>query len=129
MIRQRVRKKFVSNLSKHSSESTVIANYDFGTPFVYGYANEYVPPNSVSVKPLFNSFKEELTSNDICTLSMNQFNQLVRTATLSQQSQHAKRFYPNLPMDCIIALVVHCGFDTLNTKFCETFRKRDVKAN
>eukprot|EP01084_Bolivina_argentea_P098738 177455_1 len=129
MIHQRVRKKFVSNLSKHSSESTVIANYDFGTAFLYGYDNEYVPPNSVSVKPTFNSLKEELTSNDICTLSMRHFNQLVKKATILQQSQHAKRFYPNLPIDCIIALMVHCNFDTLNTKFCETFRNRDVEAN
>eukprot|EP01084_Bolivina_argentea_P145625 255209_1 len=67
--------------------------YDFGLYFNYGYKGEHGPTaNGTNVCGLkYSSLKEELTTNNIAIMSMEQFNHEYRKAVIHFNSNYCKR--------------------------------------
>eukprot|EP01084_Bolivina_argentea_P239543 402604_1 len=93
----------------------------------------------LDIEPKYIHFKQELTKNEICTLSESQWNNTAEEATIHIQSNKVKtmvcfrersahcydmKYGDNMLMDHLIALKVYCSYDYLQRKFSETFRTK-----
>eukprot|EP01084_Bolivina_argentea_P257910 434612_1 len=69
--------------------------YNFGYKFYYGYSGEGIQHyDYVSVSPLYGSIKEELLSNKICIISIEQFVSERKKAQIHLQSLFCKKTFP-----------------------------------
>eukprot|EP01084_Bolivina_argentea_P117803 209136_1 len=97
--------KGIINFKKHNQlvkcKKNKLNMYSFGIWFKYGYnsedeniyINQYV--DYIPVSPKYNSLKEELTTNIISKISMNQFNIELKKASIHFSSDYCKqKFIP-----------------------------------
>eukprot|EP01083_Nonionella_stella_P301064 1031079_1 len=108
---------------KVESSSNTKEMYILGASLQYGYENEIVRPGAIRVQPRFMSLKDELTSNNICTLSIGQFNCEFESAQIHFNTHYRKKRCPLLLLEQILALMIWCNYDQLQYKFSHTFRE------
>eukprot|EP01084_Bolivina_argentea_P140696 247301_1 len=106
--------------------------YNFGTQFKYGYENEdkykilddikeWTEPNCVEVISKYKSIKEELTMNDISTITMIQFNDEYNKVKVHFFTSFRQKQYPNIEIIQLLALMIYCNYDELQNKFSKTY--------
>eukprot|EP01083_Nonionella_stella_P189385 700206_1 len=100
--------------------------YSFGVSLQYGYENEVVRPGAIKVHPAFMSLKEELTSNSICRLTMEQYDHEFRKARTLFESIYRKTRYPLLSLEQVLSLVIWCNHDEFQYKFSQGFREHSM---
>eukprot|EP01083_Nonionella_stella_P069397 185016_1 len=100
--------------------------YSFGVSLQYGYENEVVRPGAIKVHPAFMSLKEELTSNSICRLTMEQYDHEFRKARTLFESIYRKTRYPLLSLEQVLSLVIWCNHDVFQYKFSQGFREHSM---
>eukprot|EP01084_Bolivina_argentea_P208673 355675_1 len=88
----------------------------------------------VAVSHKYSSFKHEMISNKIHTISNNQWSGLITTVTDYLNSDYCMSHQPTqidkyaffttdgIKLHHLLSLRIYCGFDTLSTAFSETFR-------
>eukprot|EP01084_Bolivina_argentea_P176546 305484_1 len=74
------------------------------------------------IYPKHSSFKQELTDNKVCTISVIQFNTELEEARIHFHSKYRKQYYPKMDVECLFALMIYCNFDTIQYEFSKTFR-------
>ena len=109
-----------------------IYEYAFGSVIEY---HKYKPNIN------YNSMKEELLKNEIHQImssswksTLNKAKQYAQMNNIQNMKQNGRGAHPDkygivdynqcIGMDCIVAILLYCNFDTLQNKFSETFRKR-----
>eukprot|EP01084_Bolivina_argentea_P149322 260859_1 len=107
-------------------------HYSFGFKFKYGYDGEELRGYSeyICVTAKYATLKEELTSNPIATLSMEQFSHEYNKALIYFSSQYCKkRFLVQnkwlFLVEYIISLMVYCNFTELQYLFSKTYRENN----
>eukprot|EP01083_Nonionella_stella_P111934 328682_1 len=121
----RNRTKFMSLciINRKLETSKTKEMFCYGTPIQYGYKNEIVRSDAIKVQPRFGSLMEEITSNNICCLTMEQFRREFKKAQMQFATEIRKTHYPLLSLQHILALMIWCNYNTLQYKFSETFRE------
>eukprot|EP01083_Nonionella_stella_P070539 188774_1 len=109
--------------SKVEPSSKTKEIYSAGVSVHYGYENEIVRQDAIQLHPIFASLKEELTSNSICCLMMEQFNMTLKKAQIHFQSAHRKAHYPLLSLEQILSLMMWCKDTGLSHKYSAEFRQ------
>eukprot|EP01084_Bolivina_argentea_P068476 124649_1 len=97
--------------------------YSFGSEFLYGYNDEIGTSNGIPIKPKYHSLKQELTTNDISILSIDQFNNEKRKAQIHFDSNYRKQNYKQMKVYNILSLMIYCNFDVLQFEFSKTYRE------
>eukprot|EP01084_Bolivina_argentea_P207850 354546_1 len=119
--------------------------YGFGCLFDYGDEKENNPTH-ISVSPTYANLKEELTSNSISKVNIQQFNNEYRKAGVYFASQYCKqRFRPTktlhsisfrtqpleynyrntndyMSKENIVSMMMYCNYTTLQYEFSKTYR-------
>eukprot|EP01084_Bolivina_argentea_P049301 90688_1 len=111
--------------------------YSFGFEFNYG-DNIFLGPKAVSVTAKYHSLKEELTSNKLATISMNQFdneyekarihfNSIYCRNTFRERSGGSPNSTPKYPflLKYVLSLMIYCNFTQLQYKFSKTYRDKN----
>eukprot|EP01084_Bolivina_argentea_P184443 318098_1 len=129
--------KFVSTIDTHTisqnqklddekkcDDTENIQMYDFGIKFKYDYDRD--------VKNKYNSFKQELTSNQTSIISLAQFNIERNKATLYFNSAHCQKIlikekWKNYmvitcTLEHILSVLIYCNYDVLQHEFSKTYR-------
>eukprot|EP01084_Bolivina_argentea_P253479 425782_1 len=119
--------------------------YSFGIKFKYGYQGEYIHTDNeypyVSVLPKHTSLKEELTSNCISVISIDQFNTEYKKSEIHFKTDYCKQSFPpryikdlqttnNLwvfSSQYILAMMIYCNFTELQNQFTKTYRTHNGK--
>eukprot|EP01084_Bolivina_argentea_P236877 398238_1 len=117
--------------------------YHFGYKFKYGYEHEYIHSDKeyIQVKPKYSSLKIELTSNNLQSLTIDQFNSEYLKAQVHFNSFYCKQnFSPKLPnvsgqtktkemihfdLNQVLSIMVYCNYDVLQNVFSKTFRENN----
>eukprot|EP01084_Bolivina_argentea_P066679 121571_1 len=112
-------KQIATTTSKNTS------TYSYGYSFVYGYDGEHVNREDfIHVKPKYASLKEELISGK-CNMRILAFNQVHESATNMYNDTMRKQQYSNLPLECVLALIVYCDYDSIQYALGLSMRKND----
>eukprot|EP01084_Bolivina_argentea_P111073 198285_1 len=98
-------------------------HYCFGVSFCYEQFNYDHDTNIMHVFPKFQSLKEECIQNDICVLSVEQFNNENDKAMLHFNSDYRKEEYRLISIEHILSLMMYSNFDHLQYEFSKTYRK------
>eukprot|EP01084_Bolivina_argentea_P303870 524725_1 len=125
-------------MREEKSENTHDDRYNFGYKFTYGYDYEedeiYTDEDSMSsvtISPKYGSFKEELTSNQIATITMRQFDVELKKAQIHFDSEYCKNtFRPFNKYNCyemihiehLLSLIIYCNYTNLQDQFSKTYR-------
>eukprot|EP01084_Bolivina_argentea_P145841 255517_1 len=119
--------------------------YSFGKRFRYiyngverkimnGYFNQ-ATGTSICVKPKYGTFKAELTTNDLSTLTIKQFNTEYLKAMTHFNSYFCKKKYRpffeaidgdevgHIELYHLLAMLIYCNYDTLQFIFSKTYRE------
>eukprot|EP01084_Bolivina_argentea_P170500 295437_1 len=119
--------------------------YCFGTPFCYDYKGETNTNNAINtidmcphITPKYVSLKQELISNNIAALTMDQFNNEYRKTLLHYQSLYCKQtFTPyeeysvfdktllatwKANVDFILSLMVYCNYTAVQYEYSKNCR-------
>eukprot|EP01084_Bolivina_argentea_P305151 527144_1 len=104
----------------------------FGWQFQYGNSNDESKlvdedVNCVVVKPKYDNLKDEMIQNDIASLYMEQYMNEYYKAKLHMSSYYRKRFCVGVSNSHILALLIYCNFDHLQTEFSKTYREQKGK--
>eukprot|EP01084_Bolivina_argentea_P116119 206380_1 len=83
--------------------------------------------NDMRVTGKYSDLKEELLMNEIMVLTMDQFNAAYSKARVHYHSKYRKEYYENINLNCLLALIVYCNFDTLQHLFSKTYREDEHK--
>eukprot|EP01083_Nonionella_stella_P242548 845975_1 len=124
--------------------------YSFGNRFHYQYGREEYNMEfggmhgTIKVEAKYSSLKEELTTNDIAVLSMQQFDNELVKARLHLHSHHCKsvfsprkKYYKDsrhswkepyiFKLEYVLALMVYCNYTCLSYEFSKTYRSNNGK--
>eukprot|EP01084_Bolivina_argentea_P251824 422512_1 len=105
--------------------------YDFGVPFVYvdaGTPFEYDPQKQyVCIPPKYSSLKQELISNNVSTLCIDQFNYEYLKAQIHFGSNYRKKTFIQMFIHHVLSLMLYCNFDGLQHEFSKTYRDSNIK--
>eukprot|EP01084_Bolivina_argentea_P111071 198283_1 len=104
-------------------------HYCFGVSFCYEQFNYDHDTNIMHVFPKFQSLKEECIQNDICVLSVEQFNNENDKAMLHFNSDYRKEEYRLISIEHILSLMMYSNFDHLQYEFSKTYREHNGKAH
>eukprot|EP01084_Bolivina_argentea_P090502 163069_1 len=108
--------------------------YSFGYKFRYGYSGEHrhSNPQPIPVQPKYSSLKEELTTNAISIMAMDQFNHEYVKAKIHYDSEYCKKtFVPycddanmewTFLIDYVLSLMIYCNYTELQYHFTKTYR-------
>eukprot|EP01084_Bolivina_argentea_P157348 274225_1 len=144
--RANIRYKFQSEDKKDNDDG--FKEYHNGHAFQYGFKGEMhcVPgtgPHTgrnddkpVQVLAKYTSLKEELTTNVISALTMEQFNNEYRKAHLNFSSVYCKKTVTNrhhtassydcgLLLENILSVEIYCNYDVLSCEFSKTYRENE----
>eukprot|EP01084_Bolivina_argentea_P011996 22478_1 len=118
--------------------------YSLGIKFEYGFDDEYqtyaFKDDVITVFPKYSSLKEELTNNDIATLSKEQFVSEYKKAQIYFGSKYCKQNYlpRHLPrtqfngykqwilsIEHLLSLLVYCNYTELQYLFSKTYRENN----
>eukprot|EP01083_Nonionella_stella_P040394 109649_1 len=100
--------------------------YIFGCQFDYDYdekeAGNYNNNNMIHFTPKYRDLKEELTQNDICQITIDQYmNEWDKTRIL-YKTQCRKKHYSSISKQHLLSLMIYCNFDLLQFEFSKTYR-------
>eukprot|EP01083_Nonionella_stella_P286732 975871_1 len=113
----------LQNDQTKETDTAAFKKYSFGIPFAYGYPDEPFIYKSVDIKPKYESFKQELLSNDIAILTIDQFDSEYQKALLHFHSRYYKdAFDSHILMQYVLALMIYCNYDVVQYEFCKTYR-------
>eukprot|EP01083_Nonionella_stella_P251393 867404_1 len=100
--------------------------FSFGNQFFYGYEGEFQDPDAmIEVHPIYNSLKDELVSNKLSVITINQFINQCKKAQIHFRSRYRKTHFPKLSIECILAMMIYCCFDPLQAAFSKTYRNQN----
>eukprot|EP01084_Bolivina_argentea_P055304 101403_1 len=116
---------------QHDEKQCSAKTYSFGYKFEY---DENEPSDWVEsigamyVTEKYSNLKEEITTNDICVLDINQYNNEYNKAQIHFNSEYNKKkckyFDGNcLSLQYILSLMIYCNYDQLQFYFSKTFRE------
>eukprot|EP01084_Bolivina_argentea_P083345 150901_1 len=152
--------KFNTNLNQMKIENDnkqIIAKYSYSYLFFYKETAKHSTQQRYNgrdcdlyIPPKYDTFKEELTSNPICSISINVWNGCIQRAECLIKTENAKQtcantqkhetrmqygldhpihfgFLDGLPITInhLISLDAYCRFDILQNKFSATFRSEN----
>eukprot|EP01084_Bolivina_argentea_P203785 347986_1 len=139
-LRHRGYKKYQPLISNNNNKyPDTDQKYSFGYPFMYGYCGEYDNiMHSIYVIPIYPkyaSLKEELTMNDISTISIQQFNVEYQKGGIHFNSHYCREtltdvvdYYTwSFSIQHILSLMIYCNFTQLQYKFSKTYRENNGK--
>eukprot|EP01084_Bolivina_argentea_P293548 504870_1 len=75
------------------------------------------------VAPKYTSLKEDMISNEITTLSIQQFANEYNKALIHHTSYIKRKHYPLISVHHLLALMFYCNFDNLQYEFSRTYRE------
>eukprot|EP01084_Bolivina_argentea_P293745 505283_1 len=134
---ERVTTKF--NTIFTAKDESKYNEYRIGYRFKYGFNGEdedlrrHLATESIPIQKKYSSLKQELISNKIFVIPMKQFNIEYRKASIKFNSlyckQHFRPLWPDkyITIDCVLSLMIHCGFDNLQFVFGKTYRENNGK--
>eukprot|EP01084_Bolivina_argentea_P272417 463809_1 len=106
--------------------------YSFGRAFRYGHKKEQYVADAILVSEKYETLKQELTSNKIASVSMEQFIRELTKSRIYHQSQYCKKTYgpilhrySHISIECILSLMIYCNYDHLQLEFSQTYREND----
>eukprot|EP01084_Bolivina_argentea_P125213 221869_1 len=102
--------------------------YKFGQQYLYGYNDEFCRHGGVgaiSVSQKYRSLKEELVSNDIFRMTVEQFGQEMTKAQIHFASYYRKKHYPKMLIEYLLSLSIYCNYTELQYHFSKTYREND----
>eukprot|EP01084_Bolivina_argentea_P104903 187813_1 len=101
--------------------------YCYGKEFLYEGHEEkvvtYKGEDVMDIKPKYSTLKEELISNEIKPISVDQFEAEYNKAEIYLNSEYRKKYYSNITKQHLLALMIYCNFDALQNKFSKTYRE------
>eukprot|EP01084_Bolivina_argentea_P014267 26657_1 len=128
------------------SNQNDVQSFHFGYGFHYGYHGELSHPEEakllkhINISQKYTSLKEELVTNNIQVLAIEQFNNEYQKAMLRFNSYYCKRTFPSFIQyknkydtssivanwifkhEYILSLMVYCNYDMLQNKFSKLYR-------
>eukprot|EP01083_Nonionella_stella_P015844 44347_1 len=129
--------------SKLSNKNNTNANvYSFGYPFEY---DEYDIKNDAAelniekryIAAKYTDLKEEITTNDIATLTIQQYQNEYRKAEIHFKTLHNRTKFRDIgiyretesdnymSLECILSLMIYCNYDVLQYEFSKTYREEN----
>eukprot|EP01084_Bolivina_argentea_P197595 338587_1 len=120
----------IDHLGKYRQLSTVKTNQFHHFGFAIEYKNDYshshkkTSNNALVVYPKYKSLKDELTNNDICCISLENFDAELRKANIHLKSYYCKKHYHGITVDHLLSLMVYCNFDEMQYHFSKTYREK-----
>eukprot|EP01084_Bolivina_argentea_P200880 343434_1 len=101
----------------------------FGWEFIYDnddHEEEKKNDISQSIRVTHNhdSLKEELTSNNLYRITMQQFNNESAKAFIHWNGYFRRSHYPKMEAVHVLCLMVYCNFDGLQSRFSRTYREK-----
>eukprot|EP01084_Bolivina_argentea_P088766 160264_1 len=116
IVQSFVRHKRFKQIRKAKKKVTATQNgkkhiYSYGYKFEYGYCGEMKHQGCIKVVPHYSSLKEEVIS---AGLSPYQFCNEYGKAEMHYNSYFRRKTYPDLSVESVIALSLHCNFTSLN---------------
>eukprot|EP01084_Bolivina_argentea_P020639 38375_1 len=121
--------------------------YNFGAEFIYGYNYERRchSDNPLKISPKFVNLKEELISNSLRQINVEQFNNEYQKATvyfnslyyrkLMKSSLYAKSYgsdkFDSFTKDnkILLSILIYCNYDGLQYEFSKTYRQNVSEHN
>eukprot|EP01084_Bolivina_argentea_P301536 520241_1 len=103
--------------------------YAFGSEIIYGcndfeYSANIAYENSViEVEPKYKTIKQELLTNSIQVLLVQQFDNEFETAMLHFQSNYRNANYASMQFEVVLALMIYCNYSQLSYVFSKTYRE------
>eukprot|EP01084_Bolivina_argentea_P255420 429586_1 len=126
-----VNKKY-NQISDENDEKKCVENnnkkYSFGYKFIYLDRNkdrqldDFKANDTVPVVPKFDSLKQELISNNIAIITVEQFNCEYDKANIHFNSTNRKQNYSDIKPEYLLSLMIYCNYTELQYKFSETYR-------
>eukprot|EP01084_Bolivina_argentea_P236051 397023_1 len=109
--------------------------YSFGYSFDYGYNNEWrwasrpVRETAINVSQKHLSLKEELTTNLISIISIENFNIEYQKAKIYYSSAYCRTNTNKhkFKLEMLLCLMIYCNFTELQYQFSKTYREGDGK--
>eukprot|EP01084_Bolivina_argentea_P277437 473642_1 len=77
----------------------------------------------IEIRNKWETLKDEVTKNEISTLSVNQFDGEYHAAEIYFDTQYRKEIYPNMALGHLLTLLLYCNYDELQNKFSKTYRE------
>eukprot|EP01083_Nonionella_stella_P012770 36098_1 len=110
----------------------VKSEYHFGVRFQYDHNKEDThgfDNNAMQCMPRYSSFKDELLQNAIGFITMDQFRTESGKAKLYHAAQRNMLLNASMdiPIECILALLVYCNYTSLQHRFSKTYRKEHAQ--
>eukprot|EP01084_Bolivina_argentea_P036055 66734_1 len=130
---QITRNKRYNQLEESIIKSDKSGWYCFGHSFEYGYVGEN--GGGILINKKYNSFKEELTQNNMSTVSIEQFDCEYKKSKNKLQSLYCRQYFQDyiddngihwiFTVDDIIAILMYCNYDVLQYEFSRTYRSNN----
>lgn len=111
-----------NQLNDDLHDEKACGTFKMGVLFRYGYDGES-EDSILLVRPKYVSFKEELTTNSISTISVKQFNVEYLKAQLHFRCNYRKQNYSKLFIENILSLMLYCNYTQLQYEFSKTYRR------
>eukprot|EP01084_Bolivina_argentea_P051182 94152_1 len=99
-----------------------IEMYHFGYDFKYGFKNESVGPDYITVLPKYASLKEEILSNPFYVLSAEQYIKEIDNTCLYFKTRYRKQTFDDMSFECLLSLLVYCNYFDFQYVCCKTYR-------
>eukprot|EP01084_Bolivina_argentea_P001209 2216_1 len=121
--------------------------YSVGYRFVYGYDGEWIKSDAYGedeicqheifyVSRKYSSLKEEMITNGISTISVDQFNNEYAKAVIHFNSYYCKKLYKpfnnncacktmDINIGCLLSLMIYCNYTDLQYAFSKTYRENN----
>eukprot|EP01084_Bolivina_argentea_P030770 56956_1 len=88
-----------------------------------GYYIKYGGDDKDAISPKHSCLKEEVIKNDIFQLSVKQFDNEYVKAKMHFGCYHRRKFYKNMEIKHILALMFYCNYTEFQSKFSKTYRE------
>eukprot|EP01084_Bolivina_argentea_P009642 17989_1 len=121
-IVQKYNQLYSPNLTGINSMSQNEKMYSFGYRFRY---DTQTVSYGILITPKYLSLKHELTNNDICSITIEQFNREYKKAQIHFDSIYRKQHYSTMLNEYILSLMIYCNFSELQFEFSKTYREEN----
>eukprot|EP01084_Bolivina_argentea_P009643 17991_1 len=130
-MHQRVNKKYNQLFTDDKQQNIDDEMFSFGYHFQYGDDDEEFDDYELQTQEKrlvfakYQSLKEEITSNDIFVMSIKQFNNEYKKASLHFHSYYCKQQFPDIKTKYLLSLMIYCNFSELQFEFSKTYREEN----
>eukprot|EP01084_Bolivina_argentea_P127906 226153_1 len=141
-VTNKLENRFNKRYNQLTLQKCHVKHYSFGYAFHYGYCNEtaydkiyYDSDSHIDVSAKYISFREELLSNNMSTISVSQFNNELTKAAMHFNSAYCKQTYrpftfilPEIDFGSIstqhlLSCMIYCNYTELQYQFSKTYRE------